>query len=177
MFGRKEIVHRHIDRLLTHSTHGDEHLLMRYSNNKKVGCVDGRQTNNKSDIGSLIGGEKRREEKKRKKDLFFLKWKFAEKQLENLLSDNATNAVSIVFHTCCGYLITAMTLHRLFKALKCGIDPSDGITLARVIIFIDMLMKKPWINRGKNLFKELMTHVDLSKVIPLLVFNSFLRRK
>jgi hypothetical protein len=84
--------------------------------------------------------------------------------LENLLCDNSTNAVSIVFHTCCGYLITAMTLHRLFKALKYGIDPTDEVTLARVIIFIETLLKKPWISRGENLFRELMTHVDLSKV-------------
>jgi len=107
-----------------------------------VGCVDGRQDNNESDIGSLIDNT----------------------QLMNIMCDNTTNSVQIVFHTDCGYIVTALILHRLFRAMKLSINPDDDITLRRVDLFIKTLMTKPWVRRDHRLFEELMTRLDLSKV-------------
>jgi hypothetical protein len=73
----------------------------------QVGCVDGRQDNNKSDIGALI----------------------SERQLMNLMTDNNTEAISIVFHTDCGYLVTAIAIHMLFKTMKECLDPKDAVTM------------------------------------------------
>ena len=84
LFRRKEVIYNHIERLVAHSSHGNEHLQLRYTTSKKVGCVDGRQDNNKSDIGSLINFE----------------------QLRRLMSDNHTDKISIVFHTECGKEVT-----------------------------------------------------------------------
>jgi len=140
LFARKDIVIKHIDRLISHSNHGSEHMLLRQTAVKKVGCVDGRQDNNKSEIGSIIGIP----------------------QLMNLLTDNHTTKISIAFHTSCGYLHTALTLHKLFKALRYGIDPSDTISMGRAHLLIQVLMTKPWVKRDELLFKELMDHVDLS---------------
>ncbi len=80
LFSRKDVIKKHIERLLSHSNHGSEHMQLRYTTSKKVGCVDGRQDNNKSDLGSLI----------------------SEEQLINLCIDNNTEHISIVFHTDCG---------------------------------------------------------------------------
>jgi len=53
MFQRKDIILKHIARLVAHSNHGSEHMQMRHTQSKKVGCVDGRQDNNKSEIGII----------------------------------------------------------------------------------------------------------------------------
>jgi hypothetical protein len=141
LFRRKDVIRKHIERLTLHSGHGSEHLELRLSYYKKIGCVDGRQDNHESELGSLIG----------------------EKDLAILCSDNHTSHISIAFHTECGYLNTAITLHKLFRALKNGIDPQDRVTMSRALLFINMLMTKPWLKREKKLFKEFMQHVDLSK--------------
>jgi len=125
MFPRRDIIQKHIERLTAHANHGSEHMQMRVNSNKKVGCVDGRQDNSKSEIGCLIG----------------------EKQLENLLQDNNTLTVTLAFHTECGYIVTAVTLHKIFRALKASIDPQDALTMSRVQLFIELLAKKPWISR------------------------------
>jgi hypothetical protein len=117
LFSRREIIEKHIDRLSAHANHGSEHMQLRQNNWKKVGCVDGRQDNSKSEIGCLIG----------------------EKQLENLVSDNNTSKIRFVFHTECGYLVTAVSLHKIFRALKAGIDPTDSMTVERVRLFIGAL--------------------------------------
>jgi len=142
MFARKDVIMRHIDRLTSHSSHGDEHLQLRHQSFKKVGCVDGRQHNNCSELGALL----------------------SEKEFENVLLDNHTSHIDMVFHTECGYVYTAITLHKLFHALRIGIDPEDKLTLNRAISFINTLMKSPWVHKDNNLFKELISHVDLTKV-------------
>jgi hypothetical protein len=144
MFARKDVVERHIDRLSSHSSHGDEHLQLRHSSFKKVGCVDGRQHNNCSELGALL----------------------SEKEFENVLLDNHTTRIDMVFHTECGYAYTAITLHKLFHALRIGIDNEDKLTLNRAVSFINTLMKSPWVSREPALFKEFISHVDLSKVSP-----------
>lgn len=98
---------------------------MRVNSVKRVGCVDGRQDNSKSEIGCLIG----------------------EKQLENLLQDNNTLTVILAFHTECGYITTAVTLNRIFRALKASIGPTDTLTMGGVVLFIDLLAIRPWISR------------------------------
>lgn len=144
MFERKDVVLRHIDRLKSHSSHGDEHLQLRHYSFKKVGCVDGRQHNNCSELGSLL----------------------SEREFENVLLDNHTSRIDMVFHTECGYVYTAITLHKLFHAIRIGCDPEDELTLNRAIAFINLLMKSPWISREPAQFKEFISHVDLSKVSP-----------
>jgi hypothetical protein len=165
LFFRREIIEKHIDRLSAHANHGYEHMQLRQNYLKKVGCVDGRMDNSKSEIGCLIG----------------------EKQLENLVSDNNTTKIRFAFHTECGYLITAVSLHKIFRALKAGIDPQDTMTVDRARLFIgsfkppsrserfmssyfglfpEVLAKKPWISRDEQLFNEFVRHVDLSKVSP-----------
>jgi hypothetical protein len=142
MFSRKDIIRKHIDRLIAHSNHGSEHMQIRHTQTKKVGCVDGRQDNNKSEIGSLIG----------------------ERQMMNLMTDIKTNHIAIVFHTQCGYIGVAITLHKIFRAWRAGIPENDKITLGRAKLFINTLLRKPWVKRDKSLFNELISHVDLSKV-------------
>lgn len=144
MFGRKDVVLKHIDRLTSHHSHGDEHLQLRHASFKKVGCVDGRQHNNCSELGALLG----------------------EREFENVLLDNHTSRVDMVFHTECGYVYTAITLHKLYHALRIGIDPEDHLTRGRAVSFIRTLMKSPWISRDRDLFKEFIRHVDLTKVSP-----------
>ena len=144
MFSRKEIISRHIDRLTSHSSHGDEHLQLRHSSFKKVGCVDGRQHNNCSELGALL----------------------SEREFENVLLDSHTTRIDMVFHTECGYVYTAITLHKLFHALRIGIDPEDKLTLGRAVSFINTLMRSPWVSRERELFIEFISHVDLTKVSP-----------
>lgn len=144
MFARKDVVARHIDRLVSHSSHGDEHLQLRLSSFKKVGCVDGRQHNNCSELGALLN----------------------EREFENVLLDSHTTHVDMVFHTECGYVYTAITLHKLFHALRIGISPDDRLSHNRAVSFINTLMKSPWVSRTRDLFQELISHVDLSKVSP-----------
>lgn len=142
MFGRREIVLKHIERLAEHALNSSESLTCRHHSIRKVGCVDGRQDNNKSEIGCLIG----------------------DRQLEYLVSDKSTSDVLLAFHTECGYINTAISLHRFFHALRMGIDPSDTLTLHRATIFLSTLTKMPWIGRDNALFAEFFSHVDLSKV-------------
>lgn len=144
MFARKDVISRHIERLVSHSSHGDEHLQLRLTSYKKVGCVDGRQHNNCSELGALLN----------------------EMEFENVLLDSHTTHIDMVFHTECGYVYTAITLHKLFHALRIGISPDDKLTHNRAVSFINTLMKRPWVSRTRDLFKELITHVDLTKVSP-----------
>jgi len=143
LFYRRDIIEKHIDRLIMHSSHGHDHIQLRFSNSLKVGCVDGRQDNNESDLGSLIG----------------------EAQLVALLGDNSTDSVNIAFHTDCGYIHTAITLNTLFKAMTNAVQPGDEVTMHRIRVFVNTLMYKPWIKRDEKLFQELMTHLDLGQVV------------
>lgn len=141
-FERADIIKKHIERLRRHSDHGTEHMQLRYMSTKKLGAVDGRQDNNGSEIGSIL----------------------SEKQLFNFLVDNNSDSYNMVFHTECGYLATAMVLHQLFKAFRLGIDYNDHTTLSRAQLFVNTLMTKPWVKRKSQHFKELISHIDLSKV-------------
>jgi hypothetical protein len=141
MFSRREIIEKHIERLTAHANHGSEHMQLRIASLKKVfypsnttvwssprrscsqnrifrlcqvGCVDGRQDNSKSEIGCLIG----------------------DRQLNHLVGDNSTTQVHLCFHTECGYINTAISLHKIFRAMKKGIDPNDRVTIERAQIFI-----------------------------------------
>eukprot|EP01112_Ceratiomyxa_fruticulosa_P021100 TRINITY_DN7345_c0_g1_i1.p1 TRINITY_DN7345_c0_g1~~TRINITY_DN7345_c0_g1_i1.p1 ORF type:complete len:735 (-),score=142.01 TRINITY_DN7345_c0_g1_i1:112-2316(-) len=142
LFSRKEVIEKHIERLRSHSSHGSEHLQLRHSTTKKVGCVDGRQDNNESEIGAYIS--------------------FA--QFFNILTDNHTSRVIIAYHQSCGYLRTAIQLHKIFRALREAISPLDHITRGRTQLFIKTLMTKPWLNRHEKLFTEIMSHVDANKI-------------
>ena len=143
MFSRKEVVSRHIERLHSHSSHGDEGLAaIRMNSFKKVGCVDGRTHNNCSELGSMLN----------------------EREFEAILLDSHTTHINMVFHTECGYVYTAITLHKLFNALRIGIKPNDRVTHNRAVAFINMTMKSPWVSRSDELFNDLIRHVDLSRV-------------
>lgn len=117
LFTRRDIIEKHIERLTAHANHGSEHMQLRIASLKKVGCVDGRQDNSKSEIGCLIG----------------------DRQLNNLVGDNSTTQVHLCFHTECGYINTAISLHKIFRAMKKGIDPNDRVTIERAQIFIGPL--------------------------------------
>lgn len=142
MFDRKEVISRHIDRLVSHSSHGDEHLAIRMSSFKKVGCVDGRQHNNCSELGAVLN----------------------EREFESILLDSHTTHIDMVFHTECGYVYTAITLHKLFNSLRIGISPDDRLTHNRAVSFINTVMKSPWVSRSHDLFQEFISHVDLTRV-------------
>lgn len=142
MFDRKEVITRHIDRLISHSSHGDEHLAIRMSSFKKVGCVDGRQHNNCSELGAVLN----------------------EREFESILLDSHTTHIDMVFHSECGYVYTAITLHKLFNALRIGISPEDRLTHDRAVSFINTVMKSPWVSRTQPIFEEFISHVDLTRV-------------
>lgn len=142
MFERRDIILKHIERLKDHASYDMDDLKFRNSYKKQIGCVDGRQDNNKSELGAVLG----------------------EKQFKQSVCDRKTKEISMCFHTECGYIITAIQLHQVFKAFKLGIEPNDRITLSRAQTFIQTLMINPWVSRDELSSEELVSHIDFSKV-------------
>lgn len=142
LFERRDVILKHINRLRDHGAYDIESLKLRNTFKKQIGCVDGRQDNNKSELGAVLG----------------------EKQFKQSVCDRKTKEISLCFHTECGYIITAIQLHRVFKAFRLGIDPSDTITSSRAIIFLRTLMKNPWVSRDDANCNELVSHINFKKV-------------